>query len=500
MAPSTGEPERAWVRRFKGSRRLRWAVPAAAMAVTGGVIAAFLVPAAEATPGLPARTPAQLLAAVAGRTGPLPAFTGTVVETANLGFPELPGGSDPTSPSSLMTGSHTIRVWYGDQQHIRLAIPGQLSETDVIRNARDLWVWSSRQNTVTHTRLAAGADTAEPPMTKMPQTPQQAANQVLAAVGPTTTVSVASNVTVAGEPSYELVLAPKDSRSLIGQVRIAIDARRNVPLRVQVFARGSATPAFQTGFTSIAFTRPAAANFTFTPPPGAKVEQQSGPAGMAAGTMIRVRPGTPVRIQGSVHIPAVVHQAITVKRGKQVVISGPVPAAIRACREAIAKGVAKGRVIAVKGAPPVQIPIGARPPVVIKNGKVIARNIPQVQITCGGMIPAPMGGAPSVVGKGWLAVAVLPAGGPVLGGPVLGGPVLGGAGGVAGRELDALLGSASRVHGTWGSGRLIQTKILSALLTSDGRMFVGAVTPDVLYAAAAKVHAGHSGSAAQAGR
>ena len=117
----------------------------------------------------------------------------------------------------------------------------------------------------------------QPPQT--PLTPQQAAQEVLAAVGPTTTVSVASNVTVAGEASYELVLAPKDSRSLIGQVRIAVDARRNVPLRVQVFPRGSATPAFQTGFTSIAFTRPAAANFVFTPPAGAKVVQESLPSG-----------------------------------------------------------------------------------------------------------------------------------------------------------------------------------------------------------------------------
>jgi hypothetical protein len=71
--------------------------------------------------------------------------------------------------------------------------------------------------------------------------------------------------------------------------------------------------------------------------------------------------------------------------------------------------------------------------------------------------------------------------------------VLGGAGDLAGREMNALLGSASRVHGTWGSGRLIRTKILSALITDDGRMFVGAVTPDVLYSAAAKVHARQAG-------
>ena len=225
------------------NRRLRWAVPIGAVAVTFGVLAASLVSAAQATPSLPSRTPAQLLAAVAGQTAPMPALTGTVVETAALGLPGLPVGGDPTSLQSLLTGSHTIRVWYSDPQHIRLAIPGQLSETDLIRNGQDVWMWSSVQNRATRLRLPARSAPELAPM-QTPQTtltPQQAARAVLAAVGPTTTVRVASNVTVAGEAAYQLVLAPKDGRSLIGQVRIAVGARRNVPLRVQVFPRGSAT-------------------------------------------------------------------------------------------------------------------------------------------------------------------------------------------------------------------------------------------------------------------
>ena len=68
------------------------------------------------------------------------------------------------------------------------------------------------------------------------------------------------------------MLSPKSSGSLIGRVAIAIDATRNVPLRVQVFARGAASPAFQVGYTSISFVKPAAANFSFTTPPGAKVK------------------------------------------------------------------------------------------------------------------------------------------------------------------------------------------------------------------------------------
>ncbi|MFC7640008.1 hypothetical protein ACFQX6_02355 [Streptosporangium lutulentum] len=50
--------------------------------------------------------------------------------------------------------------------------------------------------------------------------------------------------------------------------------------------------------------------------------------------------------------------------------------------------------------------------------------------------------------------------------------------------VDALLKSAKPVSGTWGSGRVIQTKLFSALLTDDGRLLVGAVTPEKLTEAA----------------
>ncbi len=37
------------------------------------------------------------------------------------------------------------------------------------------------------------------------------------------------------------------------------------------------------------------------------------------------------------------------------------------------------------------------------------------------------------------------------------------------------------MHGSWGSGRLLQTKLLTVLVTSDGRILAGAVSPAVLY-------------------
>jgi hypothetical protein len=166
-----------------------------------------------------------------------------------------------------------------------------MTETDIVRNGATLWLWESASNTVTKSSLAGHGNKATKPENLPALTPQQAASEALQAVGKTTVVSVDSTVSVAGRPAYQLVLAPKDSRSTIGSVSIAIDGKTNVPLRVQVFAKGSATPSFQVGYTQISYVAPAAGNFDFAPPPGAIYDdttkpqagkQDSGPA--SAGT------------------------------------------------------------------------------------------------------------------------------------------------------------------------------------------------------------------------
>jgi hypothetical protein len=187
---------------------------------------------------------------------------------------------------------------------------------------------------------------------------------------------------VAGRPAYELVLRPRDARSLIGQVRLALDSETHIPLQVQVFPRASADgPALKVGFTRISFTRPGDEQFQFSPPPGTTVKQGGGDFGASAGQH-SVDPG-------------------------------------KAAADAAAS---------------------------------------------------------RTVGTGWTAVAVIP------------GVNTSGSGSASGRgntsELTALLGRLPRVSGNWGSGRLLSGTLFSALLTDDGRLLVGAVSPDLLYQAA----------------
>jgi hypothetical protein len=46
-----------------------------------------------------------------------------------------------------------------------------------------------------------------------------------------------------------------------------------------------------------------------------------------------------------------------------------------------------------------------------------------------------------------------------------------------------VLAALPRVSGSWGSGRLLRSSLLSAVITDDGRLAVGAVAPDLLYQA-----------------
>src|SRR5271169_2276210 len=226
------------------SRRARWAVPAGAVAVVAAVTAASMTATAAASPVLPARTPAQLLAALARHAGPPPAMSGTVVQSAALGIPQLPGEENPSSVLSMLTGSHTIKLWYADPAHLRLQLPVPLGETDVIRNGSTAWIWQSSSDSVQRIMVpahqfkpgAAAPGGAQSQAT--PLTPQQAAQQLLTAVGPSTSVRSGPTTTVAGQDAYQLVIAPKDSRSLVGRVVIALDAQHPaVPLEVRVFAR-----------------------------------------------------------------------------------------------------------------------------------------------------------------------------------------------------------------------------------------------------------------------
>jgi outer membrane lipoprotein-sorting protein len=272
---------------------LRWGAPVAVLvAVVGGGAAARTL-AASAEPSLPPRTAAQLLVDL--QTARLDGGSGTVVQRADLGLPALPGlgGQGSSNLQSLAAGSHTLRVWYAGPDQARLALLGTLGESDVIRNGRDLWAWDSQRNTASHSVLSLDdTDSPGPPVDPRGwvKTPQEAASAALAAIDPTTKVDTSGAARVAGRPAYELMLAPRDSRSLVGRVTLAIDAEQHIPLRVRIYPTGSDNAAFEVAFTQVSFARPDPAQFRFTPPSGVQVSEDSAGSGRAGSATPHERP------------------------------------------------------------------------------------------------------------------------------------------------------------------------------------------------------------------
>jgi len=325
---------------------------------------------------LPPTTPEQLLVDLQNVS--VEHLSGTVEQEANLGIPAIPAqsGSDNSEFNSLLTGKNRLGVWLSDPDKARVALYGDLGESDVITNGTDLWTWSSQQNKATHATVPedSGPQTPGPTPSDLPKTPQEAAQQVLQAVGPTTDLSVDSAVTVAGRPAYDLVLRPRDQGSLLTEARLAVDSDTHLPLKVEVFAGD--TSVFRVSYTEIDFAQPDAKLFTFTPPPGAEVTEVSPKADSDESK----RP-----------TPDNSHE-------------------------------------------------------------------------------------PKVVGEGWTTVVITEMSTEDSTGSSPG----------ADEQLQAFLQQLPKVSGSWGSGRLLAGTAFTAVLTDDGRLAIGSVAPNVVYAALEK--------------
>lgn len=350
-------------------RALRWLVPTGVAAVAS-VIATGMVHAGETRSSrLPRMTPAALLAEV--KDAPATGFSGTVLTRVSLGLPDLPAlgiyagdgdGDDSTSLLSLLSGSHTVQVWYGGADEQRIALLGAMDETDFFRSGRQVWTWDSSNRVAEHAELPAGTGTQSPDPSVAPTlSPNALSSQVLAAVSPTTAVQVSRGGRIADRNTYDMTLVPRTSATRIASVRISVDASTKLPLAVRVYARGATTPAIDVAFTSVRFTAPAKSFFTFSPPSGATVRK------------LRIGSGLQTLAGLGVH----------------------------------------------------------------------------------------------VLGTGWTRIVELDTG-------------------AAANTIRAELGAAlTPVSGAWGSGGLLESSLVSVLVTSKGRVLAGAVDPTALYAAAA---------------
>lgn len=213
-----------------------------------------VLPTGKRRPDLEPRSVDSLLLMLAGSRANT--LSGTVQASADLGLPEVPtqptGGT--STLASLLTGTHTVRIWQDGSDRQRVAVLERLGETDVARNGTTVWTYQSSTDTASIGTL-----------TEFSQS--EIAQILLRAVflpivtGPDTVVSAGPTDRVAGQDAYTLVIRPKRAGSLVDRIELAVDAEQGTLLRFRVYPSGGANPALQARFTSISYRPPAAKLF-----------------------------------------------------------------------------------------------------------------------------------------------------------------------------------------------------------------------------------------------
>ncbi|MEV7524988.1 sigma-E factor regulatory protein RseB domain-containing protein [Streptomyces sp. NPDC091371] len=384
----------------------RYAVPVAVAGVAAATVAMVPAFANAGGPDLPKVTAQQLIEKIAASD--VQQLSGTAKISTDLGLPKLAtgllggggvagGSANPEDKvAQLANGTHTFRVAADGPDRQKLTFLDGKDEYSLIHNGADVWGYDSKSNEVFHEKNAdAGAGHEE--AGRLAASPQQLAQDVLKAAGPTTDVTVGDTAQVAGRDAYQLVLKPKQSGSTVGSVQIAVDAKNGVPLRVQLLSSQGGKPIVEAGFTKVDFAKPSADTFVFNAPKGAKVTEGGSEAGKA---------GRDEHWKALDSFP-----------GFGGLMGGA-------------------------------------------NGK---------------------GGDVKVLGEGWATIARIDSG--------------------AGKGLKDLENSANdknapkeakqflnslgdKVSGSFGGGRVLSTRLVNALITDDGKVYVGAVTKDALVKAA----------------
>jgi hypothetical protein len=267
-----------------GSTRRRTAVVPVIGAILVLGVAATVAARPSSTPSLPSTTPARLIASTLRALALDRPVSGHLKARLDLGLPSLPAeglGANASNAAgflSSLTGTHRLRVW-SSSDGFRLADLLQSSERAVFVSRTDAWAWDfgsftayhlgrrSEGDNVSHEGKHPGLDLVDP---------LALAERALAAITPSTRVSVAGTARVAGRDAYVLALEPRSPETLVGRVEIAVDAERRIPLSVAVVPRGREAASISVEFTSISFATIDRSVYRFTPPPGAVVRDLSG--------------------------------------------------------------------------------------------------------------------------------------------------------------------------------------------------------------------------------
>lgn len=242
----------------------------AAAGTTAGLVGLGLIamPAgAGAAPKLPDVSAEKLVTSVLEAKPP--ALSGTVEMDNNLGLPALPEMGSGSAPS---LNFDSAQVHTNGKDSARVSFNEGNSEKTFLTDGRTAWSWDSAARSATKTPVPDHPEGKR--QHEATSNPATAARELVGQIRESSTVRVDGTARVADRPAYEMVLTPKPSeRTLMREVRVAVDSETRLPLRFTALANGSSEPALQIEFTEFDVGPQPKDLFRFTPPEGTKVTE-----------------------------------------------------------------------------------------------------------------------------------------------------------------------------------------------------------------------------------
>jgi outer membrane lipoprotein-sorting protein len=270
----------------------------AAAALSGGG-AAIAVAAGGSGPTPP---PKPLAAALHDAlAAPPPAgITARVKFTNNL-FPS--GALLGPAGSALMSGA-SGRLWLTNDGRGRVELQSDAGDVQIVWNQSVATVYDESSNTVYRFALPKQKQDSGTEA-KHPAPSVGEISSFLDRLGTHVTVTGAQPTNVGHQPAYSVSASPKHDGGLLGSLQLAWDAARGVPLRVAVYAQGSAAPALAFDVTDISYGAVAASDVAVSPPAGAKVVDLGTPTGPGKDTSTHTSASGLAAVQKVVSFPVV---------------------------------------------------------------------------------------------------------------------------------------------------------------------------------------------------
>jgi len=217
----------------------RWALVTAGVALLCGLpVIASALPVS-----VPRLTASQLRARIlASADEP---YAGYAESNATFGLPPVAG---LTGLTSLLNGVTKMRVWQATPACWRVDVLSDAGERDTYQlSGGRSYIWDSGNQLLTEVR---GRQTYRLPR-PADLVPPALALRMLSEAGRQARFSVIAPVRVAGQSAAGLRVTPVDPASTVGRVDIWAAPSSGLPLKVEVFGRGSGRPALESLFFQV---------------------------------------------------------------------------------------------------------------------------------------------------------------------------------------------------------------------------------------------------------